>query len=273
MKKLSLVFLGTTLVYIWLLYMMKLVLDSSFDIKYANWGALTLLSLWAIFIILLCIVFGKYLSTYSHNYRAAPYLFFGLYSLTMILFLAVLPFVTLKWHYIVLIKYPYLAAVTVTIIAASIYFWHRAANLTKINFDGLYYLTNGKVFFDHFHYGEKISRDLPGIYTKFVFSIFGFGLSFGFLAQASYSDTKWAIGLGLASLSLFFVAYPMFIYALYFLLVVHPHAAKAFKQPVLSDPMDVFKVAVGSLGVRLENDIIGENSTKRVIKYEEVFHK
>jgi len=266
MKKGSLAFLGITLLITCALYVQKSVLGSSFDIKYMYWVSLLLLSLWAILMIFLRIGYGKYLSTNLHNYHAVPNLFWGGYLLSIMLFLSILPFVMRKEYYC-------LVVITVTVLVVSIYLWLRAANLTKINFEYLYYLINGRAFFDHLYYGKKLSGKMPKIYVQFVFAIFGLAVSGAIMYQASYAVSTAAIGLSLASLSMFFVAYPMFIYALYFFVIVHPRVAKAFKQPVLSDPMNVFKVAVESLGVKLDNDIFGEHPIKRVIKYEEVFHQ
>jgi len=249
------------------LYEIQLILGSSLNIQYVHWTSLSLLSLGVMLLALLGIGYRKYLFTYSHSYYIVPNIFMSGYLLFAYLSITALPFIILREYY-------YLLAIIVIVIISPIYLWRIAVSLTKNNFKCLYCLVNNKILFNHYNYGEYISKDVPKVYFNLVLLIFGLAVANGLVGHSFHSTSRYTIALGLALFGISLISCQVFIYALYFFVVVHPRVVKAFNQPVLSNPMETFKTTLlKSSDARLDNDIFGENPIKRVIQYEEVFHK
>jgi hypothetical protein len=209
--------------------------------------------------IMLCISRKKYLSNFNHNISATTTLFVG--SIFIVDNMSVIIFYLLKIE-APMFEICIYTSIFMTLI--TIFLLIKVRILIKKNFQTLYFISTNYVFFNHRNY-TSVLNNIPFAYHMITLSLFTFTAFFGLYSKSFYYTEGFAIGICLVIFGMIFNLYPIFIFALYLRIIVHPRVEKTFNRPLRSCLCDINQHKA------LVDELLGPEPTKCPIQYEEVF--
>ena len=221
---------------------------------------ITSTSLYAIGTTLRIIGGFKYCNTFSNKTIALPV------SVNLVFLYVPMPAFIYAQHIAFPNKGIYTWITLCTLAATAYYYTLCVKHAIRENLSKLYFNINNKLFFDQQNYILFCLNRIPLIHYVICMGISAVAGAFMIDARSFHSRGSSTAGLGIVSLGLAFVAYPIFIYGVYMLFAVHPKVEKKFNQPVLSDRWRLIAQRPD-----LAEKLWGPDPVKRPIQYEEVF--